>query len=325
LKKAIVTGASGFLGSYLCINLAKNGYHVVGLKHNKEAVLFNKLANKQNVSGIEWMQADILNPEELLVAFKDADVVFHCAAKVSFDSGDVDALMDTNIKGTQNVVNACLETGVKSLVYASSVAALGRKSKDNTITENSEWVESAYNSPYSVSKYYAELEVWRGVEEGLQVAVINPGIIIGAGDGKSGSNILFHHVKSGKKFYPTGVNGFVGVEDVAEMMRLMLEKEVFGKRLIAVAENIPYQNILSMAAKEYGMKVPSAPFAGFVYHTAYALSRFCEFFRIPFPYPSSGLKNTTSSNYYMSVNNALEPYFVYTDLETVVHNSIKNL
>lgn len=325
MKKAVVTGASGFLGSYLCINLIKNGYHVIGLKHHSEPLLFNKLCNKQHVYDMEWAIADILDPEELIAVFKDADVVFHCAAKVSFEQTEADILMETNIVGTKNVVNACLKAGVETLVYASSVAALGRKNKDNTITENSEWVESAYNTPYSVSKYHAELEVWRGMEEGLQVAVINPGIIIGAGDGKTGSNMLFHHVKSGKKFYPTGINGFVGVEDVAEMMRLMFEKEIFGKRLLAISENLPYQSILGMAARVYGVKVPSVPFAGFVYHAAYAVSRFCEFFKIPFPYPSAGLKNTTSSNYYTSVNDALTPWFVYTKMETVIHNSIKNL
>lgn len=327
MKTAAVTGASGFLGSYLCANLLSKGYKVIACKHLSTDWLLQKIAQRQALSleNLSWVQADMEDPDSLSSAFGNADVVFHCAAKVSFEHGDANSLLQTNINGTKNVVNACLANGIKTLVFASSVASLGRKSRNNEINENSEWVEGKFNTPYAVSKYQSELEVWRGMEEGLNVAVINPGIILGAGDGVSGSNMIFNHVKKGKKYYPAGVNGFVGVEDVAQMMVLMYEHQVFGKRILAVSENLPYKTILETTAQLLQVKAPTTPFSGFVYRCAYGLARFCEFFHIPFPYPSVGLKNTSSINHYISVNQDLQPWFSFTPIQQVLKKAVAEL
>ena len=327
MKKAVVTGASGFLGSYLCADLLQNGYSVVAFSHIQEPLLFQKLSVKLNlpIKNIEWRKVDLSDPDEIGLAISGKDVVFHCAAKISFENADIAEMIESNVECTRNVVNACLKAKVASLIFASSVAALGRKSQNNQIDENCDWVEGAFNSPYAISKHLGELEIWRGMEEGLNVSIINPGIILGAGDGTTGSNQIFSHLRSGNKFYPSGINGFVGVKDCATMMRLLYENEIFGQRMIAVSENISYFSILSMAAKEMRVDPPKWELKGLLFQFVYGVAVFCEKVHIPFPLPSAGIKSTSSENFYISIHAGLKNLFSYTPIEKVIADAVSEL
>jgi nucleoside-diphosphate-sugar epimerase len=318
----LITGATGFLGSHLCCLLLKQGYRVVALRRNSNPEsLFNRVHEFYQLPSNyqpSWITGDILNVDDIIPALGGVSVVFHCAALVSFAQKDKQQLLEHNVVGTRNMVNACLKTGVKQFVYASSVAALGRATgDDDPITENSVWVESKYNSRYAISKYLAEQEVWRAQEEGLHVALVNPGIILGYGDSCSGSNKIYHMIKKGQSFYPVGSNGFVGVEDVAKMMLFLFEKNQWGKRFLCVAETIEYKKLFFQLCEAMGKKPPRIALNGAVLWLAYQLARAAEFLKIPFPIPSDNIITSSKTSIYQSVNQPLLDGFQYTPIRAV--------
>lgn len=260
----VVTGANGFLGSYVVCALLQKGYEVKALKRASSGMSeFNDIAawelgaDKQHLlQKLTWLEADIMDIQDLDMAFAGAEFVFHCAAKVSF-KGNSHELTRINAEGTANVVNACLKAGVKKLVYASSTASLGRTDSKDLITEETQWAEDDNNTAYACSKHLAELEVWRGIEEGLDAVIVNPGIILGAGKWDKGSCKLFDNVNKGFRFYTKGVNGFVGASDVARTMIGLAENGIVGERFLLVSENISYQDLFSMMAKCMGTKPPA--------------------------------------------------------------------
>ena len=318
----LITGATGFLGSHLSCLLLKQGYRVVALRRNPNSEgLFKRVHEFYQLPSSyqpTWITGDILNVDDIIPALDGVSVVFHCAALVSFAKKDKQRLLENNVVGTRNVVNACLKTGVKQFVYASSVAALGRATgDDDPITENSVWVESKYNSRYAISKYLAEQEVWRGQEEGLQITMVNPGIILGFGDGSSGSNEIYHMIQKGQPVYPVGSNGFVGVEDVAKMMLFLFEDNHWGKRFLCVAETIEYKKLFFQLCEAMGQKPPRIALDGGVLWLAYRLARTAEFLKIPFPIPSDNIITSSKMSVYQSINQHLLDGFQYTPIRAV--------
>jgi nucleoside-diphosphate-sugar epimerase len=260
----IVTGANGFLGSYLVCTLLKQGHKVMALKRSSSSLdEFNYISNlvlsetkTSLLSNLVWEDADLLDVLRLDQLFEGAEMVFHTAAKVSFNGNRVE-LFKVNGEGTANVVNACLKAGVKKLIYASSTAALGRVDGIGLIDEETQWVDDLNNTMYAESKHLAELEVWRGVEEGLDAVVVNPGIILGAGAWKKGSCRLFDNISRGLKFYTNGVNGFIGVENLADIMVSLAFSDVKNERFVVVAENLTYKELFDTMAEGLGVKAPS--------------------------------------------------------------------
>lgn len=318
----LITGATGFLGSHLCCLLLRQGYRVVALRRNSNSEgLFKRVHEFYQLPSSyqpSWITGDILNIDDIIPALDGVSAVFHCAALVSFAKKDKQRLMGHNVVGTRNMVNACLITGVKQFVYASSVAALGRATgDDDPITENSIWVESKYNSRYATSKYLAEQEVWRAQEEGLHVTLVNPGIILGYGDGFSGSNKIYQMIKKGQSFYPVGSNGFVGVEDVAKMMLFLFENNQWGNRFLCVAETIEYKKLFFQLCEAMGKKPPRIALNGPVLWLAYQLARAAEFLKIPFPIPSDNIITSSKTSTYQSVNQPLLDGFQYTPIRAV--------
>ena len=180
----LVTGATGLVGSHLIKALVAQGRTV-------RALYRSEIPATPEASAIEWFKADILDIVALEEAMVGVQQVYHCAAIVSFTAKNKSALQHTNIEGTANIVNACLNAGVEKLLFVSSVAALGRIREDQAINETMNWSEETSNSEYGKSKYLAEIEVWRGMGEGLNVVVVNPVIILGPSDWKKGSTAIF--------------------------------------------------------------------------------------------------------------------------------------
>jgi nucleoside-diphosphate-sugar epimerase len=168
-------------------------------------------------------------------------------------------MMKINIDGTANVVNAALNAGVRKLCYVSSIAALGRGSDNNIITEDTHWKTSSYNSHYAISKYGGEREVWRAVEEGLDAVIVNPAIILGLGSTDGGTARLFHSVWKGLHIYPKGINGFVDVRDVTRVMVMLMDSDIKNKRFILSAVSKSYHDLFAAMAKEFGVKKPGIP------------------------------------------------------------------
>lgn len=260
---SVVTGANGFLGAYVVIALLQKGLKVKALKRiQSDLSEFNYIAalelkeNMDLLNNVQWVNADVLDISSLDEAFENEDYVFHCAAEVSF-KGNLKSLLKTNAEGTANVVNACLKANVKKLVHVSSTAAIGRTDSNSLITEKSMWREDENNTAYAISKHHAELEVWRGVEEGLNAVIVNPGIIIGSGDWNKGSCKLFKNVQNGFKFYTQGVNGFVWVKDVSKAMLDLSFSEISAKRFLLISENITYKHLFDTMAKYLNVKAPT--------------------------------------------------------------------
>jgi dihydroflavonol-4-reductase len=252
MEKVFVTGATGFLGSYLTRLLIEKGYEVSASKRaNSKMDLLQGVYSK-----IKWVDGDILDVQFLDKAIEGMDLVFHCAAIVSFSPKDLKKMMAINVEGTTNIVNLCLHHQVKKLIHVSSIAAIGRSKHERSVTEKMKWRKSELNTSYAKSKFLAEQEVWRGHSEGLDIGIVNPSIILGAGYWDSGSCKLFSTVHKGLKFYPVGSTGFVDVRDVAESMLAIATSKESGERYIINGSNIPYQQLFNTMADGLSVKRP---------------------------------------------------------------------
>jgi dihydroflavonol-4-reductase len=246
----LVTGGAGLVGKHLIIQLLARG--------KKVRAIYNKTPlhnfNNENFSAT---QCDILDVYALEEAMQDISEVYHCAAIISFAPKDEKILYKINVEGTANVVNACLYTGVKKLLHVSSIAALGRAKEGGMINENMHWSQEKSNSLYGHSKYLGELEVWRGVAEGLDAVIVNPVIILGDGNWNEGSTKIFKTVYDGFPWYTTGTTGFVGAKDLVKAMIALMQSNINNEQFIVSAENSTYQNVLCKIANGFNKKIPS--------------------------------------------------------------------
>ncbi len=258
-----VTGGTGFLGSHLIYHLLSKGIEVRALKRKESTfdlfsrvIAFYQKDPNEYLHKIEWVDGDILDIYSLEEALKGITDIYHTAAVVSFQPGEVKKMMHTNVAGTANLVNASLGKNIGKFCYVSSIAAIGRADNRSVIDEVVVWKASKRNSSYAVSKYAAEREVWRGIGEGLQAVIVNPSIIIGPGETESGTGKMISTVLNGLRFYSSGVNGFVDVRDVVNVMAQLMENDISGERFIVSAENISYKEIFSQIAVALNRPVP---------------------------------------------------------------------
>ncbi len=248
-----VTGANGLLGSFIIRKLIQQGESFVALKRKgSDASLLGDVFDKVN-----WRDADIMDPVSLKEALRDTTHVIHTAAMVSFNPRKADQVMDVNVMGTRNVVNVCLEQHVKRLVFVSSVAALGRQKGQYNINEKNKWVDTPSNSVYAKSKYLAELEVFRGQEEGLSVVIVNPSLILAAANWNVSSAQLFKYAWEQHPFYIDGFVNYVDVADVVEVIYNLLHDGVEGERFIVSTGKISYKDLLHKMSHEFKKKSPS--------------------------------------------------------------------
>jgi len=207
-------------------------------------------------SKIEWVNGDIMDTDFLFDAMKGMKQVYHVAALVSFNPYRKKELFKINVEGTANVVNAAIEAGVKKLIHVSSVSAMGRLRKGEAINESMYWTRETSNSNYGHSKYLAELEVWRGIGEGLEAVIVNPSLILGVSDWDNSSSKLFKSAYDEFPWYTNGGGGFVDVRDVAKAMVTFMDSDISGERFIVSAENRTYRDVFSLMANEFGKRPP---------------------------------------------------------------------
>lgn len=256
-----VTGGTGILGAQLLCDLVQHEEKIRAMKRTssdldfvQRVFRFNRLEHL--FEHIEWVDGDLLDILTLEELISDCNKVYHAAAMVSFSKKDEALLMQTNIEGTANLVNACLDSGVKKLCYASSVAVFGREPGRGTVTEDAQWKRTPYNSNYAISKYGAEREVWRGAEEGLDVVIVNPSVIIGPCEWDKSSGILFRSLRNGMPFYTLGTNGFVDVRDVSKSMVALMDSDIRNERFIVNGANLVFRDFFNMLADALGKKRP---------------------------------------------------------------------
>lgn len=322
-----VTGATGFLGAHVVCRLVQNGAHVRALKRkSSSAEEFNYIfthffsgANEAEktalLNRIQWVEADILDTLSLTEAFKGVTTIYHCAAMVSFLQKHRETMMKINVEGTANVVNMALQCGVETLCHVSSIAALGRAKGDSRIDETSKWSESKDNSNYALSKYKAELETWRGAEEGLKVVVVNPGVILGIGNWQKGSCRLFDMVWNGMPFYTHGVNGYVDVKDVARAMIELVEQNKYGQRFVLAPHNMMMKTFLDETASLMNRKKPSLKVTPFLAKMAAGADFIKSLFTGKEPAITKETARTSLKQYHYSSDKIMrEISFVFTPM-----------
>lgn len=279
----LVTGGTGLVGAHLLLHLLENGEEKIRAIYRKSKQiektksLFELYKKSDLFSKIEWIQADILDVPCLEVAFEDVDYVYHCAGLISFNPDDENQLRKVNIEGTANIVNFCIDKKVIKLCHVSSIAALGNLTQNQTIiTEETEWNPEVLHSDYAISKYGAEMEVWRGQQEGLQVVIVNPGVIFGPGFWNQGSGTLFTAVKKGIPFYTNGSTGYVSVIDVVKIMRLLMHFDYSGERFTLISENITYKDIICKIASKIKASYPKIEAKPWLLNLAWKLDWLCS-------------------------------------------------
>jgi dihydroflavonol-4-reductase len=249
----LVTGATGFVGSILALQLVQQHISIRCIKRST-SVIPQILQPYSNL--IDWREADILDSTTLEDAFDGVEQVYHCAAWVSFKEADKEPMIHTNVKGTANVVDVCLEFGAR-LLHVSSIAAIGQARPGQLITEKNYLEETSANHNYAISKLESEMEVWRGVAEGLDAVIVNPSVIIGPTAGTDGSGKIFEIVRQGLKFYTRGSCGLVDVQDVARCMILLMNSPITAERYIINAENWTFKSLMDTIAQCFNLKPAS--------------------------------------------------------------------
>jgi len=245
----LVTGGSGLLGTALIRELLQQGKKVKAIYNKTPLQLFNS-------KHLQQVQCDILDVIELEDVMQGVTYIYHCAGLVSFNKKDVDHLYKINVEGTANIVNAALNADVKKIVHVSSVAALGRLREEEAIHEKMNWTPETSNSKYGESKYLGEMEVWRGIAEGLQAVIVNPTIILGPGDWNDGSTAIFKSAYNEFPWYANGTTGFVDVRDVVKAMTQLMESDISSERFIISAHNETYRNLFDAIADAFNKKRP---------------------------------------------------------------------
>jgi nucleoside-diphosphate-sugar epimerase len=321
----LVTGATGLVGGNLLWFLLKENEKIVAIKRKTSSIktletIFSYYTTEPRsyLNRIEWREADVLNSESLSKAMIGVSKVYHCAAVVSVGKGS-DAMVETNVSGTRNIVEACLNSKIEKLCFVSSIAACGKSANSGTIDEKAVWEDNENKTPYSRSKYYSEQEVWKGIEKGLDAVIVNPGVILGVSGNNSGSSQLFFQVKKGLLFYTEGGSGYVDVEDVVKAMILLTNSQVKSERFIIVNKNCSNKEILWWMADGLGKQRAkfnvSRPI---LYSAGFCAEMLGKIFRFTPLIDRNTAKTATNREYYSNKKLLSQFDFEYHDLQTKI-------
>jgi nucleoside-diphosphate-sugar epimerase len=313
----LVTGGTGFLGSYIIKHLVEKGYAVRAIRRSNKLPFW---IPKEIFDKIEWIEGDVLDVVALEEAMEGVDAVIHSAAIVSFIKKERQNMYQVNVEGTANVVNMMLEKNIRRLVHISSVAALGRSAAGGHVNEEKKWEESKVNTHYAKSKYKAELQVWRGICEGLEAVILNPSTILGYGDWNNGSSAIFKNVLEEFKWYVTGINGFVDVEDAAKVAVLMMESNINEQRYIVNGNTWPFKKIQETIADAFGKKRPTRQTTPLLMSMAWRLEKIKSFFTGKKPMLTKESVRVAQSKTWFENDKLLKalPGFSFTPLEETI-------
>lgn len=258
----LVSGATGLLGGHLLYRFRESATSTIALYRSKEHIehtrlIFESYGTGQGalVDSYQWMHADLLEIPSLDAVMEGVTTVYHCAATI--DSSNFEQIKRDNITGTENILNVAQFWGVQRFCHVSSIAALGESIGDRAVDESDYFNLDALNTDYAISKFGAEMEAWRATQEGMNVLIVNPGVILGEGKWHSGSGKFFSKTLTGNKFYTSGSSGFIDVRDVTSIIVTLMENEVMNERFILVAENMTYLEVLQKIAKALKVSEPS--------------------------------------------------------------------
>ncbi|MEI6184368.1 MAG: NAD-dependent epimerase/dehydratase family protein [Bacteroidota bacterium] len=308
----LVTGATGLLGTELIKQLSA--------QNKKVKALYRSTSPTYTHPSVQWVEGDILDTVFLEEIMEEIDTVYHCAAVVSFSPKDVAILYKINVEGTANVVNACLNFGIKKLVHVSSVASLGRMPNSAVIDENTVWNSGDKNSEYAKSKHNGEMEVWRGIAEGLDAVIVNPSIILGGGNWNTGSTKIFKTIYDEFAWYSTGINGFVDVVDVASAMIYLMDSDIKNQRFIVNADNLEYKQIFYTIATTWNKKPPYKKVTPLIASIVWRLEKLKSMFGDKAPLITKETVTTAMEQYFYNNEKLLKalPDFKYQSIDNTV-------
>ena len=315
-----VSGGTGLVGSHLIKSLVKEGKKII-------AIYRGSIPSDLLFDSVQWIKGDILDIVALEEIMIGVEQVYHCAAIVSFNPARRLEMFKINVEGTANMVNAAINSGIKKLLFVSSVAALGRIRNGQLIDETMNWTKETSNSDYGKSKYLAEMEVWRGIGEGLDAVIINPVIILGAADWNKGSAGMFKSAYNEFPWYTTGSGGFVDVHDVVKAMTLLMESDISGQRFIISAENKTYQQVFAMMSKGFEKKPAYKKVTPFLAGIIWRLEAIKGLFSGNDPLLTKETANTALTNVAYNNTKLLHqlPHFSYTPLEDTIQRVCKEI
>lgn len=318
----LVTGGTGFIGAYVIRDLINAGYSVKALRRRPQLPCF---IEPTVFNQVHWIDCDILDTIGLAEAMENTDAVIHSAAKVSFWRKEKAELFKTNIEGTANLINAAIENNIRRFIHVSSVAAVGRKNDGSMVDENSKWVESRITTNYAISKHYAEMEVWRGIAEGLNAVIVNPSTVLGYGDWNSSSSAIFKNVYEEFPWYTNGINGFVDVEDVSRAIVSLLTSDVHSERYILNADNWSYKKLFDTIAGEMHKKKPHKEATPFLAGIAWRMEKLKSLLTGKKPLLTKETAKIARSNTRLDNNKILNalPGFRFTPLEETIRKACK--
>jgi dihydroflavonol-4-reductase len=319
-----VTGGTGLVGSHILLRLAQEGRSFKALKRETSSLqicetVFSHYAAKELFTKINWVIGDVNDIPSLEKAMEDCSRVLHCAAIVSFHPAEAELMRKVNIEGTANVVNIALSKGIEKLGYVSSIAALGRNSTVGIVDEECYFKATKLDSNYALSKYYAEQEVWRGSQEGLDVVIVNPSVILGPGDWNKGSSQIFQKIHSGLKFYTTGSTGYVDVMDVANSLVELLFSSVKNERFIVNGANLKYRDCFDRIAIALGKPKASIKVTPFLKELAWRLEAIRSFITSKTPLLTKETANSSMTDgAYSTEKIKKEIDFQFTPIEQTI-------
>ena len=320
--KVLVTGGTGFVGAYIIKELIEKGYAVRAIRRSKKLPFFipAEIFNK-----VEWVEGDVLDVISLDEAMKDVNEVIHSAAVISFFKSERKNMYSVNVDGTANIVNLALENNIKKLIHISSISALGRTQNGDHVNEEKKWTESKLNTHYGISKNKAEMEVWRGIGEGLNAVIVNPSTVLGFGDWENGSSAIFKNIYNEFPWYTSGVNGFVDVEDVAKATVLLMESEISEERFIINSENREFKKIFDSIADSFGKKHPSKEATAFISEIACGIEKLKSLLTGKKPLLTKETARIALSKTFWQTDKILKalPGFSFTPLEKTIQHVCK--
>lgn len=295
----LVTGATGIIGSHVVFNLLQSNEFVIAGKQKQSDVLKVKklfsyyTKNYQELfDKIRWIDIDLLDIYSIEAALENVNCIYHCAGMVSFNKKDKAKLYQINEIGTTNIVNACLNKNIKSLCYVSSISTINNLDYKLPLNEDVFWKKSGKESDYSISKYNAEREVWRGIEEGLSAVIVNPGIVLSPGFWDQSSSVLFNTCFKGNKFYTNGSSAYIGAFDLSAIMLELVSAKKFGSRFIIIENNYSYHFILSEIQKQLNKTPPSIKISKWLMKLGRLASQIAAIFSKKNPIISSSMINS---------------------------------
>jgi len=323
LNKVLVTGGTGFIGAYIIKELVEKGYSVRAIRRSNKLPFF---ISPDILNKVEWVNGDVLDVISLNEAMQDVDAVIHSAAVVSFDKKERAQMYNTNVDGTANIVNLSLENGIKKLVHISSISALGRTATGEKVDEEKKWLNSKLNSHYGISKNKAEMEVWRGMGEGLDAVIINPSTVLGFGNWHDSSCAIFKNSYKGFPWYTKGVNGFVAVEDVAKIAVLLMESNITEERFIINHENWEFRKLFDIIADGFSKKHPKWEATPFLSSIAWRMEKIKSFLKNAKPLLTKETARIALSKTYWQNDKILKtlPGFSFMALESSITKACKN-